>query len=154
MKRLLTIVLSASFLISVGCSHNKVTYEGGGFASNEKDGNGIQARVIWLKNKKDSIDILLSLSNKYQQPLTFKRSGITLTLNGSEMSLRKSNFSGELAPNGLEKELIIFDTPVRKDEAANGVAVLKFDNLYLDMGQSAKEDKKVPPLVLELEVKN
>ncbi|MEQ1875943.1 MAG: hypothetical protein ABL958_04805 [Bdellovibrionia bacterium] len=151
MKRLITILIAAG-LVAAGCAHKKVTYEGGGFGSNEKQGAGLQAQVMWLKSKTNSIDIFLSLTNKYEQPILFKRSGISLTLDGQPMNLKKSNFSGEMAPNGFEKELMIFETPDRK-EGSGGVAVLKIDNIYLDSGKSAKEDKKVPPLVLELEVK-
>jgi hypothetical protein len=152
MKRLMTIILTLGFFTAAGCAHKRVTYEGGGFASNEKEGVGLQAQVIWLKNKTDTIDILLALTNKYEQPLLFKRSGITLTLNGVPMPMKKSNFSGEMAPNGFEKELVMFETPERKEGNNGGVAVLKFDNLYLDSGKSPKEDKKVPPLILELEL--
>ncbi|HEX4924919.1 MAG TPA: hypothetical protein VFV50_12575 [Bdellovibrionales bacterium] len=152
MKNLKFIIIAAALALTSACGHQKIKYEGGGLASNEKEGRGIQAQVIWLKRKKDAIDILMTLQNKYEQNVAFKRSGITLTLNGQQLMLRDAQFTGDMEPNQLEKGLLLFASAAG-ELPETGVAQLKIDKIVAVSQDEKKTETKLPPLVMELEVR-
>lgn len=152
MKTVKLMILSALITLTGACGHQKIKYEGGGIASNEKEGRGLQAQVIWLKRKKDAIDILMTLQNKYEQNVNFKRSGITLSLNGQQLALRDSQFSGDMGPNQLEKGLLLFSATAG-ELPETGVASLRIDKIVSLSEDGKNTETKLPPLVMELEVK-
>jgi hypothetical protein len=129
-----------------GCGHKRVEYEGSdGVASTGESGKSLKARVIWLKNKKDTVDLSVQLANQYDKPIAFKRSAIKLSFNGVEGVFKKSGFSGDMAPGSMEQELIIFSFEPAAPKT--GTVVLTIDPITTEDG-----GKKLAALKLELPV--
>jgi hypothetical protein len=132
------------FALVIGCAHKKVEYTGEtGSIDNEK--NGLNARVMWLKNKKDMIDINVKFHNNYKNPVFMKQSAFQLTYGGETVSLK--NGSGiSLSPDQSGIEILHF--AFGADKAKSGNATLKIDPIV----NEDKPDKKFPPIVLNLPV--
>jgi hypothetical protein len=148
--RLLSLLLLVATL-GLGCSHQKTRYDQNGFISNEKEGEGLQAQVVWLKNKKNQIDILVNLLNRYSEPIRLQDTGISLTFNGENIPLFRSEMSGQMAPNSFDKVLLFFNKTGKNTQ--EGVALLTIGDVKSDFGKDSKIPN-IPPLKLELEVRS
>lgn len=148
MKKILYMSLLGVFAMTVACGgRSRVKFEGtDGTAANESGNKALSISVQWIKNKKDKIDILATIKNTYEVPVTFKRKDITLTVEGKSGIISKNDFSGELAAaGGSERGLLIFSFEEKLPET--GKATLTIDNIKSEDGK-----KSYPPLKIDLPV--
>ncbi|MBX2994216.1 MAG: hypothetical protein KF681_05330 [Bdellovibrionaceae bacterium] len=142
MKKL--ILLSVFALIAgFGCGHKKLTYNNeNNLVENEKD--GLSVRTLWLKNKKDSIDVLLMVRSGYAENIVLKESSFLIEFGGEKFAVRPG--TGDLVMRqGLTYErLLIFK--MHKAKPMEGTAVVHIDPLVTESG------KKLPPFKLSLGV--
>src|SRR3989338_5227321 len=102
MKKILYMSMLGIFALTVACGgRSRVKFEGtDGTAANESGDKSLSISVQWLKNKQDSIDILATIKNTYDVPVTFTNKDIRLDIDGKLGKIKKNNFSGELAAAG------------------------------------------------------
>ena len=132
-----------SVLAFAGCSHKKLTYQNeNAVIENEK--GGLSARTIWLKNKKDSIDVLFLLRNQYNETIVLKESAFIVEFGGEKFPARQG--TGELVLRaGLTYEkLLIFK--MHKHKAMEGTAHFHIEPITTESG------KVLPPLKVSLGV--
>ncbi len=111
MKRaLVLLMISAAGLSACGGKRIKIDYEPGQVAvTNDKKGAGVTAELIWVKNKTDSLDIMMTLKNGSAENLAFDPQSWTLTFNGQAGVMKYNDFKGGIvAAHGSRKELVVF----------------------------------------------
>jgi hypothetical protein len=96
------------------------------------------------------MEFLITLTNKSNSAVSFKRSSINMTFNGSPMSLVKDNFSGDMAAGSIEKAIIGFQFPT-KEKHRSGTAVITFDPVQAT-GSGDDKPKKLSPTSLSVAV--
>ncbi len=148
MKKFLYMSLLAVFALTMACAgKHRVKFEGSdGTAANEAGDKSMSISVAWLKNKKNRVDVLATIKNTYDVPVTFKKKNIRLTVDGQIGEISKNEFSGELAAaGGSERGVLIFEFANKLPET--GKATLTIDEIKSEDGK-----KSFPALKIELPV--
>jgi hypothetical protein len=107
--RLMTVFATLALALTLGaCAGKKIMYEGGAAAKSTTSGPGISSSVVWLKNQKDRIDVLLRITNEYPHPVTFKMTKAKMTFGG--VSVAPNDFGGmmELGAGITTERVLIF----------------------------------------------
>jgi len=132
--------LFAFLFITTACQH-KVEFDKGNAptGSSEAGGKGLVGKVVWVKHKSNSLDILIELGNEYNFPVSYKASSVTFEFDGKKVGVR-GNPASDIAPEVYGDKLFIL---AFKDEMAKGKGILTIEPM--------KEDgKKLPPLKIEV----
>lgn len=66
------------------------------------------AKVLWLKNKKDTIDLLVDLRNEYPHPVTLRSNSFALDFGGRTVGPQSDSIWVTLAPGMNREQLLIF----------------------------------------------
>ena len=145
-SKFLSMLLVFGLMVACG-GRARVKFEGtNGTAANEAGDKALSISVQWLKNKKSTIDILATIKNTYDVPVTFKKKDIRLTVEGSNGTIAKNDFSGELAASGgSERGILVFSFDRAVPPA--GKATLTIENIKSEDGK-----KSFPPLKIDLPV--
>lgn len=146
MKKLMLFV---SFILfcTVHCAH-RMEYGASQIKSNETANQSLEARVNWLKDKEDAVDLQVVLRNDYKQVITLKYHEMKLELGGEKPALvnpRPGTF--ELQPGeSATRELVFrfFGEPKKRPGPA------KFTITNIMAGPMEKPGKKLPDVVMEL----
>ncbi|MBC7692401.1 MAG: hypothetical protein H7222_11615 [Methylotenera sp.] len=147
----LAVVCGSIVAFGASCGHKKISYNAAeATASSETDGKGLITQVIWLKPKKDTIDLKVSLTNHYAHDIAFKRSAVRMTFNGVNGVPKKNDLTGDLPAGATESAVLIFEFD--RIVAKKGTVVLTIDPITGGAGE-ANEGKKIPAINLELPVK-
>lgn len=144
-------IAALSLLTFAACGHGRITPGDQGKATTEAGEKSISTDVTWVKNKGDTVDILMSLKNGYDFPVAWKRGHVKLSFNGREGTIRKYEFTGQLEPGEVQKALVIFDfTPEIPRE---GKIVLTMGPFTPEAKEGVTTPKSVPALKLEMDSK-
>lgn len=148
MSRFTLFFLFVISLMGANCAYKKVSYEKSEPVSNESAlGKGLDAKMIWLKNKKAQIDIFVRLENNYEYPISMSQDAFLFTLNGKKV--RAKPFSGvELRSHTSKEQLLIFEF---SEEPRSGEATLVIDPILQSTSEGPKK-KKIPALTITLDV--
>lgn len=144
---LFIMIAVTTLALGIGCGkkRHKFTAEQGS-ASTEQDGSGLLVDVDWVKNKRDSIDVLVYLKNTYGEPVVIPTKAYKVTYHGKTYGLRGPSTLEEFAPNTTEKKVLIFRTG--EEIPKKGTVTLTIDPI--NQGEAEKVGKKLKPIKLEL----
>ncbi len=132
--------LALAFTISA-CAGKKVVYEGGAATKSTSAGPGIASSVVWLKNKKNSLDVNVRLTNEYSHPVMFRLSQAKMTFGGVTVAPSKMDLF-EMGAGLTAERVLIFKFGDTK--AMAGVAELTLIPQH--------DGKDLPPLKIALTV--
>lgn len=145
---IITIALTSSLFLS-SCSSMRINYPPGKvMAKNIKKGaGGLVVEVVWVKNKKDTLDMQLIMKNQYENPIELDSDNWTLTFNNQQGSQRSSSFPLVIQSGALLKGVIVYN--FYPDLPKEGTVKLVFKKI-----KGGKDYKKMhPDLVLEFPFK-
>jgi hypothetical protein len=147
MKKIILFLFLSTLLAGIACSHHKIEYRPGELSAKSVSPTGnLSADVVWMKNKKDTVDLLLMLTNTSKSSV-FLRSSFRLYFNNTE-GVRYTNDMPEEIPSGAApKGLLVFRFDTGKPMA--GTVKLVIDPIYAD----ADGKNKLPPITLERAVR-
>lgn len=141
--RLISVLSALALAIVVSaCAGKKVVYEGGAATKSTTTGPGIASTVVWLKNKKQTLDVNLRLTNEYAHPVLFRLSQAKMTFGGVSVAPRDSGGIFELGAGMTAERVMIF--PFGATKAMAGVAELTLIPQH--------DGKDLPPLMIALTV--
>lgn len=150
MSRFTMIVLLAVSFLGANCAYKKVSYEKSAAVTNESGDAGkgnLSAKMIWLKNKKNRIDVSVNLENNYEFPISMSQDAFFFTIGGKKVAAK--SFSGvELRAHTSKDQLLIFEYP---EGNRSGEATLVIDPIMGASSEGATKNK-LPPLTITLDV--
>ena len=123
----LGLVLIAGF--SAGCGHKTVLAAD---SATVGDAKGVNMTVAWVKNKKNSIDAQVKVTNSAAHAVFFKNKSILLEFGDAKRGLKNMTQAFELAPGQSTDQVFIFDFGTTK--AKSGVATLILTPTNIDGG--------------------
>ena len=86
------------------------------------------AKVIWVKNKGDAIDVKLVLTNRYEQPVYVSKAGVSLSFNG-QIAKTPRQIDGFITNGSSEDYTLIFRMTPEIGE--KGTAILTIQNVQM-----------------------
>lgn len=141
------LILVSLVAFSASCGKKRYRFNGDqGSASTEADGSGLIVDVDWVKNKGDSIDVLLYIKNTYDHPVVIQTKSYKAEYHGQTYALTGLNRPEEFAPNTTEKKTLIFKAD--KKIPKKGTVILTIDPIH--EGEIDKMTKKLKPIKLQL----
>jgi hypothetical protein len=148
--RLLVLVLTLSTFGA--CTHGRiVSVPTVKTANNEPNGSGLQMEVDWVKIKgTKNIDMKISLTNKYNHWVSFKRENWKLVFNGQTGFPSKFDFSGGLDAGVLSTNVVSFKFDENQKGGGHGVLII--DPIYGADNENSANRTKLPPMKYEFDV--
>lgn len=132
--------------MSSGCAHKTVLAPDAATAKSEVNGKGMSAQVIWLKNKKNAVDVMVRFTNTYSHSVFLKNKAFQLTVDNNQRGLKNSTFAFELAAGESVEKVLIFDFGESKPKT--GTATLTMAPSNTENGSA------LPILKIELPLKD
>lgn len=139
------LVATTLLLTSVACANKVKLDESKARFSTEPNGQGVTATVSWLKNKGHAVDLLLTLENNYDKPVSISKDSLQINVEGRVGRLKKSEFKEVLAPKSKQKGLMIFKFENETPESGSAIVTIA-PIQWIDEA----DPKKIPALKFQL----
>jgi hypothetical protein len=144
MKKLLIIPLILAISLSAACSRGLIKYGTDQIVvTNEKKGEGLTFRGLWIKNKRKTIEVEFTLTNNYKDAVKFEKDSLKLTINEQVGILITELPTLTIEPEKTIKKRVRFD--FHPEVSRKGQAVLTIDPIL-----NVSKEAKLPPLVIQL----
>lgn len=141
---LVTTLIALGLVSSAACGHKRVKYNPGE-AVTQNEAGGLEAEMVWVKNKGDSIDARMILRNNYKEAVSFANGSFKMSFEGVPGRLKKVEFTGEMPAGATEEGLVIFEFKPKIGQT--GKAILELSPIH--KGDDEAKRKKVPALKIE-----
>ena len=140
--------LTAVGLFTLGCSSKQV-YEGNSAVVHNDSANPTaELQVEWVKNKEDSVDMLVWITNISKSQFYVKQSSFHIDFAGQKTSAFNTPAFVELQPGERRQLVLIFK--LGRGKPASGIVTLTVDPIT--EGQIEKPGASLAPLKLKLPV--
>lgn len=113
-----------SLTLASGCAHKTVLAPDVATAHSEEGGKGMSARVIWIKNKKSAVDVMVRFTNLYPHSVFLKNKAFQLAVGGNQRGLKNSTFAIELAAGESVEKVLTFEFADSKSRSGTGTLTL------------------------------
>ena len=134
----ISFIFGTVVFVLLGCSGRQVLKLREGVNEEAKD---LTASIIWIKNKRDSVDIKIKLFNGYTHPVHVNRSSFKMTFNGRHGNLNEDSLEIALGSKEFKEQYLMFR--FTEEIPAAGDAVFTIDPIY--SGMSSEGDKTKMP---------